>query len=158
MSTGDVVVSDASPLILLARISRLELFRTISARVVAPPEVWREATRHPHAPGATTLLAATWIEVRAPVAPVDGPLGLGEREAIALAKELDAVLVVDDGDARARAMVEGVKIVGTVGVLKRAKQLGHVKLVGPIIEELRANGLRITDAIVAAVRRDLGEA
>ena len=157
MSTGDVVVSDASPLILLARISRLDLLSKIATRVVAPPAVWREATGNPGAPGASTVLAATWIEVRAPGAPIDGPLGLGEREAIALAKELDAVLIVDDGGARSRAIAEGLKMVGTLGVLRRAKQLGHIERVAPIVDELRAHGLRVTDALIDRVLRDLGE-
>lgn len=43
---------------------------------------------------------------------------------MALAAELHALLIVDDGLARAAALAMGITITGTLGVLNRAKLAG----------------------------------
>ena len=58
-------------------------------------------------PGAATVARAEWLQVPAPQVVPAGKLGLGEREAIALAAELHAILIVDDGLARAAALAMG---------------------------------------------------
>lgn len=155
--TGDVVVCDASPLIILARVQQLDLLQKLFANVYAPPAVWSEATADALAPGADVLLGTSWIRVRAPSAVPASRLGLGEREALGLAAELSAVLVVDDGAARAEALALGVRITGTLGILRRAKREGLVAAVAPTISRMRSIGLRVSDALVDALLRDIGE-
>jgi hypothetical protein len=48
-------------------------------------------------------------------------LGKGEAEAIAIAHERNALLILDDGLARRHAKVVGVTLTGTLGVLVKAK-------------------------------------
>ena len=71
-------------------------------------------------------------------------LGLGEREAMGLAEELQAILIVDDAAARTEAVARGIRITGTLGVLRRAKHEGFVVAIKPIIDRMRANGLHIS--------------
>ena len=155
--TGDVVVCDASPLIVLARVEHLDLLRQLFGRVLVPPAVWSEVTHRPHAPGAAAVARAEWIQVRAPSVVPTSKLGLGEREAMGLAAELHALLIVDDGLARAAALAMGITITGTLGILRRAKHEGLLGAVGPILDRMQANRLRVAEPLVHAFLGELGE-
>jgi predicted nucleic acid-binding protein len=52
-------------------------------------------------------------------------LGAGEREAIALAEELKAGLLLDDGKARREARRRGLAVTGTLAVLAAAAENGR---------------------------------
>lgn len=155
--TGEVVVCDASPLIVLARVDHLDLLRRVFDTVIVPPAVWHEVTHRPQAPGAATVARATWLHVRAPLTVPSMKLGFGEREAMALALETSALLIVDDGMARAAALAMGIRITGTLGVLRRAKRLGLIADVRPVVEQMSENGLRISDSLVESFLREIGE-
>jgi len=60
----------------------------------------------------------------------------GEAEAIALASEKSCLLISDDKQARSAAKRLGVAVIGTVGVLVRAKQSGVVTAIKPILDDL----------------------
>jgi len=119
-----LVVADASPLNVLIRTGQVELLQALFARVVIPPAVAQEMM-HPNAPQAVRdWIAArpSWLSIQQPVK-VDGSLNVdpGEREAISLALELRAeLLLVDDLKARVAARRVGISIMGTLGVLELA--------------------------------------
>ncbi|NEQ38151.1 MAG: DUF3368 domain-containing protein [Okeania sp. SIO3I5] len=71
----------------------------------------------------------------------------GEAEAITLAYELGYRLIVDDRQARNTAKRLGIKIIGTVGVLVKAKQLGLVDQLFPILEALENNGFYLSQSL-----------
>jgi predicted nucleic acid-binding protein len=73
----------------------------------------------------------------------------GEAEAIALAYETEALLVLDDRPARAVARHLKIRIVGTVGILLRAKHLGLLDAVGPVFTQLKATGFYVADELIA---------
>jgi uncharacterized protein len=82
------------------------------------------------------------VEVRAPrdqqrVAQYATSLDIGEAEAITLATELGALLLIDEIDGRAAAATAGIPFVGVLGVLARAKREGFVNEVRPVIDRLR---------------------
>ena len=98
-----IVVSDASPLIALARIDRLELLREMFGTLLLPDSVWNEITNAGmERAGAAFIVRADWIERRSVsnsslVARLRRDLGAGESEAIALAQESHAdVLLIDE--------------------------------------------------------------
>jgi hypothetical protein len=64
----------------------------------------------------------------------------GEAEAIALASELSAVLLIDEADGRAAAFALGVRVTGVVGILLAAKTSLLVPAVRPLLNQLRADG------------------
>ena len=71
-------------------------------------------------------------------------MGDGESEAIALAMELDdVVLVLDDKKARRIAKQLDLKVIGTVGLLLRAKKRGIVAEIKPVLDALQNAGFRI---------------
>jgi len=85
-------------------------------------------------------------------------LGRGESEAIALAVEIGASrLILDDRRARRIARNLGVPITGTVGVDLRAKQLGVIPLVRPVLDAMRVAGLWLSDAVYQQALQLAGE-
>ena len=159
-----VIVADSSPLIGLARIGQLEILHKLASRVVTPPAVQDEVTLHRReAPGAAAIRQATWIEVEAPdhleVEPLAILLDRGEAEAIALARRLpSATLLLDDARARRVAERLGLRRIGTVGLLRRAKKAGLIPAIKPHLDALMANGIYIHRTLIDAVLKDQGEA
>jgi predicted nucleic acid-binding protein len=81
------------------------------------------------------------------------PLARGEDAVIALASELtDGIAAIDDLRARSAAQREGVRITGTVGILLAAHPTVDAL---ELIERLRDSGFRLSDELVASVRRQL---
>lgn len=83
----------------------------------------------------------------------------GEREAIALAMQLDIDrILIDDLPARRLAIALDLHVTGTVGVLIAAKQRGFLPAVRPSLDALMATGFRIGSQLVERVLSDSGEA
>lgn len=156
-----IVVSDASPLNLLVRIGHVDVLPTLFGAVFVPPAVVAELS-HPSTPDVIRNWFASkppWLQVKAPVR-IDPTLDFddtGEREAISLALEIHAdLLLVDDKKARNAAVARGLSITGAVGVLEIASARGLLDLSDAF------RRLRTTDFIVAptildnALRRDAG--
>jgi len=76
-------------------------------------------------------------------------IGAGEAEAIVLAMEYQpAVVLIDDLKARRFAKMNGLQVIGTMGILLKAKKEGLIKEIKPLISDLVLNGIRISKKIV----------
>ena len=140
-----VAVSDTSPLSNLAIIGRLGLVREQFGAVLVPSAVRHELSRL-RQPAAASLIAAAfddgWLRItplRHAVPPEIGAgLHAGEAEAIALAGEQRADMVLlDDGAARRRASNIGLRFIGVLGILLRARQRGRLPSLREEIRRLR---------------------
>ena len=91
--------------------------------------------------GSVTVPDAVWNEL----------LGRGEAEAIKLAREMNAdLLLTDDRTAKAAATHLGIKCSGLLGLVVRAKQSGRLSSVRDIIDVLeKRGGLYLSDAVKA---------
>ena len=94
-----IVVADTTPINYLILIYQVELLPKLYDRILIPPVVLEEL-KHPAAPEPVRRWAAhapLWLEVQTPKRNVRVPqLDLGESEAIALATEMNAdVLLID---------------------------------------------------------------
>lgn len=69
----------------------------------------------------------------------------GEAEAIALAYERGFQIILDDRQARSVAKNLGISIIGTVGVLVKAKQAGLIPFLKPLLDELQVNGFYLNE-------------
>jgi predicted nucleic acid-binding protein len=127
------VVADTSPLRYLVVIERGHLLPALYERISIPPAVASELNR----PGTPEIVRAWianrpgWLEIQKPihVLPTEVDLDDGEREAIALAMELGAdLLLVDDWDARQEAARRHLRAVGTLRVLADGARLGLTNL------------------------------
>lgn len=148
------VVSNTSPIANLAVIGRLELLRRRYASVQIPSAVARElaALSHPSAAQAIrTALAERWLIV-APllepsVAVFSPPLDPGETEAILLAVQLQAdVLLMDEKLGRAAARQRGLTVAGALGELLHAKLAGRIPSVRDEIRRLKLEAGFFVDA------------
>jgi predicted nucleic acid-binding protein len=129
------VVSDASPLIALARIDCLELLPKLYGNILISTEVYAETViAGAGLPGAGQIAGAEWIEV-SPVSDAAAVaetvrrtgLGAGEVSAILLAKEVAAgLMLIDERRARRYAKSEGLEVVGCVGILETLHQRGFL--------------------------------
>lgn len=150
------VVADTSPLIVLHQVGQLSLLQRLFGEIHIPPGVAEELR-----PGMAETPA--WVVVRPLAHPIASEIlrasqGKGESEALALAMEIRAELViVDDRPARRLAANLGFSVVGTAGILLRAKQLGVIPEVGPLLDEMIGQGFRLSAAIREKVLTDAGE-
>ena len=127
------VVSNASPLINMARIGHLNLLPRIFGRLLVPEAVWREVVLEgENHPGAKEIRQADWIEQatvsnRQLVHSLRQELDAGEAEAIALAVEMNADwLLMDERLGRQTARHFGLGYIGLIGILKVAKKRGEI--------------------------------
>lgn len=156
-----LVVADTSALVALAACQQLHLLDVLFDEIRVPPAVHRECTV-PGKPGAAALgeyLSDKVAEVALSefVIAVAG-LGQGELEAMALYRKLSAnELLLDDQRARKVARFNGMRVIGSVGVLLAAKQRGHIQALRPLLEIIRRSGIHISDALVAEALRLAGE-
>ena len=84
-------------------------------------------------------------------------LDAGEAAAIPLAEKLGAALLCDDAGARAIARQRGLIVLGTLGLLLRAKNEGELDRVAPVIEKMSGMGMYTSPELVAEVLRAAGE-
>lgn len=160
-----VVISDTSPISNLLRVSKLHLLTEIYGEVVIPSIVWSElAVLQRQGHDISQLSNATWLEVRSPspsdfLAKLKMELDPGEAEAIALAKEISAdLLIIDEKAGRDVAHREGIAIIGILGILLEAKHRGLIDSVKSVIEDLRQVArFRISPVLFEEVLRLAGE-
>ena len=160
-------VSDTSPLIGLAAISRLELLRDQFGSVFIPQAVYAELKIESGFPGTNMLEQAFtdgWVEVKQVqnlplINALRGELHLGEAEALALAIELEVeMIVMDERDGRSRARMMGLKTVGVLGILLRAKKQGKIKSFAQEMNNLRREiGFFISDELYQELMIQAGE-
>ncbi len=108
---------------------------------------------------ATNLPA--WVETRAALqANPSEKLGPGETEAIALAGELEALLLVDETEARGAARRLGIRVSGTVGILEKAAERDLLEL-AKAFQKLAGTNFRVDPELLRnalgrdAVRREV---
>ena len=160
-----VVLSDAGPLIGLARIQRLQLLRDLFATIwiteVIAAEIGLSADdcatpSFPERPMFQEACEQGWLRVVKPEwagsaawKPLNPGVDAGEASAIALAIQQrdaghDVLLLIDDRCGRAEARRQGLFLIGTAAVLVLAKE--------------RKQGYYLSDGLIAAVLKQVGEA
>lgn len=127
-----IVISDTSPLCYLLLIELIDLLPELYDRIVIP-EIIRDELAAPKSPAIVQAWIApppSWLEIRAVTTSNTlsaDALDPGERDAIVLAEELQADLILlDDQAARAVATQRGLAIVGVLGILVKAGQQGKI--------------------------------
>ena len=124
-----IVVADSSPLNYLIQIQSDSLLRELYKRVFVPTAVIEEL-RHPRAPVAIASWLQRipdWLEVRSAISQVGNleNLDAGEREAIFLAEEMRAsLLLIDEKQGRLEAKRRSLSTIGTLGVLLAGAKKG----------------------------------
>ncbi|MDB5001784.1 MAG: hypothetical protein JWQ34_9 [Mucilaginibacter sp.] len=82
----------------------------------------------------------------------------GEASAIAMAQETEnQYLITDDLEARKLSAKLGLSVIGTLGVLLRAKQEGHIDLIKPFLEQIKQTNFRMAYDLYQTVLKKAGE-
>jgi predicted nucleic acid-binding protein len=147
-----IVLCDSAVLIGLAKTGRLDLLQKVFSKIYIPEQVFKEVVERAEGkPGARFINEAEWIETRTiedkkQISLLMGSLDKGEAEVLALAKDVEADLILlDEKRARQSAIIAGFKVMGVLGLLILAKNLGLLQEVRPLIEELQRKKFRISD-------------
>jgi predicted nucleic acid-binding protein len=153
-----LVVSDASPINVLVRIGHVEILPRLFNAIVIPTAVAHELSRDATPMSVREWLSGKpdWLQIREPSNPEEPTLSRhrGEREAISLAQELRAdLLLVDELRVRRIAASLGIAVIGTLGILERAALERLVDL-DMALARLRQTDFRISDRLlIEAARR-----
>ena len=156
------IVSNASPLINLARIGRLDLLHQLYGELAIPEAVWHEiVVEGAGQPGADDVKSAIWINTRTVtnrelVRALRQELDAGEAESIALALEVGAeLLLMDERLGRETARYLDLRYTGLIGVLIEAKRKGLIDAVRPWLDMLRdIAGFHVSGALYRRVLQD----
>jgi hypothetical protein len=162
------VVSDTSAITNLAAIHYLQLLPQLYDQVTIPEAVYRElADIDPPVPGTLEIQTVPWVEVRQVISREiverlqdEVKLDPGESEAIALALELDAdLLLIDERRGRAEADRLGIRITGLLGILIEAKGKNLIVAVRPLMDALIATSeFRVSTALYNKILDVVNEA
>ncbi len=158
-----MMVADTGPIIAFARIGRLDLLRHVVGALVIPDAVYEELMgMGQEKPGAAEVVRGAWIHRRtvsdpAAVAQLPRVLHAGEREAIVLARELSAQLLIDEQRGRNMALARGLEVVGTLRLLAEAKRLGFIDRTKALLEAILAAGYWIDEELIRSFLHDQGE-
>lgn len=165
-----VVISDAGPLIALAKAGALQLLRSLFGSVSITPVVLAEILPATGSFPEQNLLKQTldegWIHVlNTPVYqhnPLDTGLDPGEASSILAANALRSqgkriLLIMDDRAGKLQARRSGLSVMGTAGVVGLAQNRGATPAARPILEAMVRGGYFIGKAPIEAVLRSTGE-
>jgi predicted nucleic acid-binding protein len=157
-------VCDVSPIQYLHQAGLLDLLRLRYGGITIPTAVAAElgegTRRGVDLPSFESL---DWIRVRQPTSrlllPIVTDLGAGEREVLALGVEsADSIVILDDALARRYARLLNLMLTGTLGVLLKSKETGHLPAVAPVLDRLEQLRFRLDPETRQAVLKLAGEA
>ncbi|MDY6782840.1 MAG: DUF3368 domain-containing protein [Cyanobacteriota bacterium] len=163
-----IIVSDTSPITNLAAIGQLDLLQKLYTCIAIPMAVYNEmAAVNKAVPGAVEVQTSPWIKTQAVanlqqvkiIQESQENIDLGEAEAIALALEIKAnLLLMDERRGRAVAANYGLQVTGLLGVFVQAKQNRLIPTVKPLLDRLieQAN-FRVSRQLYANILTLVGE-
>lgn len=163
-----LVVSDASPLIVIAKSGLIPVLTRLVEEVIIPEAVHGECTADLALPGAQAIRTAVEtgsIQVRPDIATADGApgddlagLGAGERAAIHMAAALQCPVLMDERLGRQVAKRKGIAVIGSAGLLLMARKRGLIPAVAPLLDQWRQSGYFLSESVVRAILERAGEA
>jgi predicted nucleic acid-binding protein len=157
-----LIVSNATPIIAFSRINKLDLFRQIVVEITIPQEVSKELYEYQKS-DLPPLSHSRWIKMKKVKSHTDVELLLpsldkGEAEVIVLSKELGASLVIiDELTARKVAIMMGLPVIGSVGLLIYAKKKGLIKEIKPLLDDMIRHGIHYKINFYRKVLKSINE-
>ena len=152
------VISNSSPLIFLSILELLDILRVEFGEVLIPETVYQEVTAA-DLKGSDEVTDADWIRV----VPIENrgslfllpSLDAGEKEAIILANEQNAdLLLIDDLAGRRAAIMHEINVMGTLGVLKVMHIKGRVENLEYVLDDLLKHGFRMDANLYRKILED----
>lgn len=154
-------VVDASPLIVLSRIGRLDFLENLASSFIPDAVIGEVGAGLNRDPAAATILQ--WARERIlpnlslPITVAAWGLGAGESQVITHCLGKAHTAVLDDQAGRACARAHGVPLIGTLGVILLARQRGCIAQARPWVMQAQAAGLFLNPALIIAALASIGE-
>ncbi len=155
-----IIISNASPLIVLSGIDRKKLWQEI----VIPEAVYKEVVKEGAGKtGAEVVSQACkeWIKVVSvtnveEVAALRTILDEGESEVIALGQQLKAkLLLLDNREPRLFASGVNLKVIGTLGIIKLAWKKGLIDNPVNELKKIKSNGFWVSDNLMTGIINEI---
>ncbi len=156
------VVSNTTPIISLLKLNLLDLLKQLYLQIYIPVAVYNEIEAGKTKEFFKDLSKIDWINIieiqdkQAVKYFLD--LDSGEAEAIVLATELNADLIIlDEKLGRFHAKHADLKVTGTIGVLIKAKKAGLIKDLKPLLNELTDKEVWISEKLKREILKKINE-
>lgn len=151
-----IVIADTSPISYLVLIGEVELLPRLFNKIFIPEAVYNELG----AKGAPSVVQSwignspDWLEVSS-ISPIDDPLlahlHLGEKQAILLAEQFKAdLIIVDEKAGRKAAQQKGLNVTGLLGILDLAASENLIDLPSTIIA-LQKTNFRVAPSLLKSL-------
>jgi len=148
-----VVITDTSCLIILEKIALLPVLHQLFSVVLTTPEIAAE-----YGSPLPEWIIIISVKDKSLQKKLTSMVDKGEASAIALAHEIEnKYLITDDLEARKLSVRLGLSIIGTLGILLRAKQGGYIGAVKPFMELIKQTDFRVSDDLYQTVLRKADE-
>lgn len=158
------VVVNTTPLIALSHVRQLDILRKLYGEIIIPEAVYNELSVKAESICKKAVdKSLDWIRVEK----IENQLAKsmyktqlhdGEVEVMILSKEIGAdVVIIDDANAKKHAKYLGLPVTGTLGVLIKAKQMGYVGELKPVLYQLVENGIYISQKVLDLCLKQVGE-
>jgi predicted nucleic acid-binding protein len=156
------VVSNTTPIISLLKLSRLDILQELYSEISIPFAVFEEIEAGKNKGYYQDLSKIKWINIvkiqdkKALKYFLD--LDAGESEAIVLATEIGAdLIIIDEKLGRFHAKHADLKVTGTIGILIKAKNQGILKELKPLLYELIEKDVWISETLIGEILKQAGE-
>ncbi len=149
---NSLIIGDSSALVTLAIADKLDIVEKLFGNLYVPEAVYKELTKieKPYSSKLKSFLKGRVKNVNLKIEKLG--LGAGELEAIILYKELNAdILLIDDARAKKFALLNDIKVIGSLGILIKAKENGYISEIKPLLEKIKKSGIYLTDYIINQV-------
>jgi len=156
------VVSNTTPIISLLKINRLDLLKQLYTQIYIPEAVYKEIEAGKTKEFYKDLSKIDWIKI----VKIQDKLAVkyfldldsGEAEAIVLASEINADLIIlDEKLGRFHAKHADLKVTGTIGILLKAKTDGLISELKPLLNELTKKDVWISEKLKREILLKTGE-
>jgi predicted nucleic acid-binding protein len=159
---SDIWVLDASPVILLGKIGRLDLLESLAAKAVVPNAVFLEiqagiGERRAVQSTADWAAPRRTVDVPIPLSIERWDLGPGESQVIAHCLKDAQRAVLDDAQGRQCARAHDIAVIGTLGIVLSAKRQGMIPAARPVLDTLRRSGMYLSDQVLTEALGLIGE-
>ena len=158
----DAWVLNASPVILYARIGRLDIMERLAPGLIVPVAVLNEINAGTRK-DSTAKDAVIWAsrfersDIPVPSTVERWDLGAGESQVISFCMQGKRWAVLDDRMARRCISAHGLQMIGSLGMILRAKRLGLIEAARPWVYKLSEQGMFMDAKLVERSLSAVGE-
>ncbi len=154
---------NTSPLIFLSKSNQLDLLKVASSKIIVPSAVVQEIKTYGESDLTyKALISSDWLietEINSIPAIISSwDLGYGESAVLTWGYTNPGTeVILDDLAARRCARTLSIPVRGTLGLVLTAKQQGKILAARPILEQLIASGMYLSEKVINQALKLVGE-